>query len=286
MIRPGLINLDFADVRSVMDEMGKAMMGTGEATTEEFPEARAKAAAQAAIANPLLDEVSLSTAKGVLINVMGGLDMTLHELSEASDTIKACVDGDANIHVGSAIDEAMEGRIRVSVVATGIDAVDVDVSNPVPRRSMAEPMQPARRQSDAPELEHGFAEAPAPFGHAPPQPRGGGARARSGTAPPGTTACRPRPTIPPRRRRATSPRPRPRRHVPPTSATNPTPTRASAPSRRASWPPARPAREAARSWPAPGVRSAARPSAPPPPPPWPRARWSAVCAGSTASSDG
>ena len=176
MIRPGLINLDFADVRSVMDEMGKAMMGTGEATTEEFPEARAKAAAQAAIANPLLDEVSLSSAKGVLINVMGGLDMTLHELSEASDTIKACVDGDANIHVGSAIDEEMEGRIRVSVVATGIDAVDVDVSNPVPRRSLAEPMQPARRQTDARVPEHGLAEAPAPFAHAPPQPRGEDAR--------------------------------------------------------------------------------------------------------------
>ena len=201
MIKPGLMNLDFADVRSVMEEMGKAMMGTGEATTEEFPEGRAKAAAQAAIANPLLDEVSLSSAKGVLINVMGGLDMTLFDLDEATNTIKSCVDSDANILVGSALDEEMEGRIRVSVVATGIDAEEMEGAQPAVHRPIGErPQRPARRESDAPEretsLQAAFAEAPAPFEHAPPQPRGGlrddrdrsEAEGRRRPAPPGLRA--------------------------------------------------------------------------------------------------
>ena len=146
MVKPGLINLDFADVRSVMDEMGKAMMGTGEATTEEFPDARARTAAQAAIANPLLDEMSLKSAKGVLINVTGGPDMKLMELDEAANTIRENVDGDANIIVGSTIDPEMEGRMRVSVVATGIDASEVEVAQPMPRRKLAEPIRPAARR--------------------------------------------------------------------------------------------------------------------------------------------
>ena len=150
MVKPGLINLDFADVRSVMDEMGKAMMGTGEATTEEFPEARAKTAAQAAIANPLLDEMSLKSAKGVLINVTGGYDMTLFELDEAANTIRESVDGDANIIVGSTLDEEMQGRMRVSVVATGIDAADVEVATPMPRRKLSEPIMPSRAESRQP----------------------------------------------------------------------------------------------------------------------------------------
>ena len=118
MVMPGLINLDFADVRSVMTEMGKAMMGTGEAGGED----RALMAAQNAIANPLLDEVSLKGAKAVLVNVTGGLDMTLLEVDEAANAISSEVDPDANIIFGAAFDPALEGRIRVSVVATGMDA--------------------------------------------------------------------------------------------------------------------------------------------------------------------
>ncbi len=117
MVMPGLINLDFADVRSVMTEMGKAMMGTGEAGGED----RALNAAQNAIANPLLDEVSLKGAKAVLVNVTGGLDMTLLEVDEAANAISSEVDPDANIIFGAAFDPGLEGRIRVSVVATGMD---------------------------------------------------------------------------------------------------------------------------------------------------------------------
>ncbi len=115
---PGLINLDFADVRSVMSEMGKAMMGTGEAEGAN----RAKDAANAAIANPLLDEVSLRGAKGVIINITGGMDVTLFEIDEAANHIREMVDPDANVFFGSALNPEMNGRIRVSVVATGIDS--------------------------------------------------------------------------------------------------------------------------------------------------------------------
>jgi cell division protein FtsZ len=139
MVRPGLINLDFADVRAVMDEMGKAMMGTGEASGEN----RAVQAAEKAIANPLLDEISLNGAKGVLINITGGFDLTLFELDEAANIIREKVDPDANIIVGSTMDPTMEGRIRVSVVATGID-VNQSRAEPALRRSMAEPLKPAQ----------------------------------------------------------------------------------------------------------------------------------------------
>jgi len=118
MVRPGLINLDFADVRAIMDEMGKAMMGTGEAEGED----RAIQASEKAIANPLLDEISLRGAKGVLINITGGYDLTLFELDEAANRIREEVDPDANIIVGSTLDTDLEGKMRVSVVATGIDA--------------------------------------------------------------------------------------------------------------------------------------------------------------------
>jgi len=134
MVRPGLINLDFADVRAVMDEMGKAMMGTGEASGEN----RAVQAAEKAIANPLLDEISLNGAKGVLINITGGYDLTLFEMDEAAEKIREKVDPDANIIVGSTLDPSMEGSIRVSVVATGIDASAAEL--PVPRRGMKEPL--------------------------------------------------------------------------------------------------------------------------------------------------
>jgi cell division protein FtsZ len=118
MVMPGLINLDFADVRSVMSEMGKAMMGTGEASGDS----RAIEAAQQAIANPLLDGVSLNGAKGVIVSITGGEDMRLLEVDEAANHIRELVDDDANIIWGSAFNNDLEGKIRVSVVATGIEA--------------------------------------------------------------------------------------------------------------------------------------------------------------------
>ena len=118
MIMPGLINLDFADIRTVMSEMGKAMMGTGEASGES----RAIESAESAIANPLLDDVSMRGARGVLINITGGPDMTLFEVDEAANRIREEVDADANIIFGSTFDEKLEGTMRVSIVATGIDA--------------------------------------------------------------------------------------------------------------------------------------------------------------------
>jgi len=119
MIMPGLINLDFADIRTVMSEMGKAMMGTGEATGEK----RAMEAAEAAINNPLLEDISMKGARGVLINITGGMDMTLFEVDEAANRIRDEVDPDANIIFGSTFDEKLQGKMRVSVVATGIDAL-------------------------------------------------------------------------------------------------------------------------------------------------------------------
>ena len=146
MVRPGLINLDFADVRAVMDEMGKAMMGTGEADGED----RATQASEKAIANPLLDEISLRGAKGVLINITGGHDLTLFELDEAANRIREEVDPEANIIVGSTLDTTMDGKMRVSVVATGIDASEVRNELPVPRRSLAEPLRQKVAAEEAP----------------------------------------------------------------------------------------------------------------------------------------
>ena len=117
MVKDGLINLDFADVRSVMREMGKAMMGTGEASGDK----RAVEAAEAAISNPLLDDVSMRGAQGLLISITGGKDMTLFEVDEAASRVREEVDPDANIIFGATFDERLEGTIRVSVVATGID---------------------------------------------------------------------------------------------------------------------------------------------------------------------
>ncbi|WP_339749141.1 cell division protein FtsZ [uncultured Maricaulis sp.] len=142
MVMPGLINLDFADVRSVMNEMGKAMMGTGEASGEK----RAIEAAQAAISNPLLDDVSMRGATGVLINITGGYDMTLYEVDEAANEIRSEVDPEANIIVGSTFDETMEGSMRVSVVATGIDA---EVAVVDPRARLRGAAQQDRAPSDA-----------------------------------------------------------------------------------------------------------------------------------------
>jgi cell division protein FtsZ len=117
MVMPGLINLDFADIRAVMGEMGKAMMGTGEAEGDR----RAIDAAEAAISNPLLEDVSMKGARGVLINITGGPDMTLFEVDEAANRIREEVDPEANIIFGSTFDEKLAGRMRISVVATGID---------------------------------------------------------------------------------------------------------------------------------------------------------------------
>ncbi len=126
IVMPGLINLDFADSKSVISEMGKAMMGTGEAEGED----RAQKAADMAISNPLLDDVTMKGAKGVLINITGGPDLMLFEVEQAANRIRAEVDPDANIIFGNTILDEMEGRIRVSVVATGIDADQMALPDP------------------------------------------------------------------------------------------------------------------------------------------------------------
>jgi len=133
MVQPGLINLDFADVKTVMAEMGKAMMGTGEAEGEK----RALDAAEAAISNPLLDDVSMRGARGVLINISGGMDLTLYEVDEAANRIREEVDPEANIIVGSALDDALNGRMRVSVVATGIEVDAMQTRPPVLKPRLA-----------------------------------------------------------------------------------------------------------------------------------------------------
>jgi cell division protein FtsZ len=159
MVRPGLINLDFADVRAVMDEMGKAMMGTGEAEGED----RAVQAAEKAIANPLLDEISLRGAKGVLINITGGYDLTLFELDEAANRIREEVDPDANIIVGSTLDPDMNSVMRVSVVATGIDASESVLDIPTPRRNTFAAAAPVAQEEAAPTQPAIAAEAPSLF---------------------------------------------------------------------------------------------------------------------------
>lgn len=147
MVKEGLINLDFADVRAVMREMGKAMMGTGEASGDK----RALTAAEAAIANPLIDDSSMKGAKGLLISITGGKDLTLFEVDEAATRIREEVDQDANIIVGATFDEALDGLIRVSVVATGIEqaaiarnsqATSAPVANAAPQVQQA-PAAPA-----------------------------------------------------------------------------------------------------------------------------------------------
>jgi cell division protein FtsZ len=147
MVMPGLINLDFADVRTVMSEMGKAMMGTGEADGET----RARDAAAAAISNPLLEEASLKGAKGVIINVTGGMDMTLYEVDEAVNMVRDQVDPDALIVFGSAFNQELEGRLRVSVVATGIEGGSSNMQMPMPRRDRIE--TPSVSERPAPKAE-------------------------------------------------------------------------------------------------------------------------------------
>ena len=146
MVKEGLINLDFADVRSIMSEMGKAMMGTGEATGDR----RAVLAAEAAIANPLLDETSMKGARGLLISITGGNDLTLYEVDEAASRIRQEVDEEANIILGATFDSALDGVVRVSVVATGIDQATISQMEPVavqPRSREAPRMRAPRARS-------------------------------------------------------------------------------------------------------------------------------------------
>ncbi len=154
MVVPGLINLDFNDVRTVMDEMGKAMMGTGEATGDR----RAIEAAESAINNPLLDDVSLKGAKGVLINITGGRDLTLYEVDEAASLIRGQVDEDANIIVGSALDPDLDGIVRVSVVATGVESEYRTVAKPVRQREVEAVVEDEYEIEDEFEIEDEYVE--------------------------------------------------------------------------------------------------------------------------------
>src|SRR5579871_6481539 len=168
MMAPGLVNLDFADIRTVMAEMGKAMMGTGEAEGEN----RAIRAAEAAISNPLLEDTSMNGARGLLINITGGDDLTLFEVDQAANRIREEVDEEANIIFGSAIDESLSGRIRVSVVATGIDSPAqsqgerprlVAVNGGAMPLPIPLPMHAAMAASAAIAMPAGAAPAPAPM---------------------------------------------------------------------------------------------------------------------------
>ncbi|RFB79606.1 cell division protein FtsZ [Methylovirgula sp. 4M-Z18] len=161
MVKEGLINLDFADVRAIMREMGKAMMGTGEASGEK----RAIAAAEAAIANPLLDETSMRGARGLLISITGGNDLTLYEVDEAASRIRQEVDENANIILGATFDESLEGIVRVSVVATGIDQPEGSIGTNGAEQRIAELAERLRIQSAA-----GRVNEPAPVRAAAPQP--------------------------------------------------------------------------------------------------------------------
>ena len=150
MVKEGLINLDFADVRAVMREMGKAMMGTGEASGEK----RALSAAEAAISNPLIDDASMKGARGLLISITGGKDLTLYEVDEAATRIREEVDQDANIIVGATFDEGLEGIIRVSVVATGIDQASLQRPATAPEARIAELTQKLRADQLRAEHQH------------------------------------------------------------------------------------------------------------------------------------
>ena len=171
MVKEGLINLDFADVRSIMGEMGKAMMGTGEATGER----RAVMAAEAAIANPLLDETSMKGARGLLISITGGNDLTLYEVDEAASRIRQEVDEEANIILGATFDSALDGVIRVSVVATGIDQATINQIEPVGVAAARRSGRPRARRSAAPVADRDCAGR---AGRADAARRRGGARRR------------------------------------------------------------------------------------------------------------
>jgi cell division protein FtsZ len=202
MILPGLINLDFADVRTVMTEMGKAMMGTGEASGDD----RALMAAQNAIQNPLLDEISLKGAKAVLVNVTGGLDMTLLEVDEAANVISDQVDPEANIIFGAAFDPSLDGKIRVSVVATGMDGAAIAAIEP--QRTLntrAEPLIAPKTMEPAPvETQVAAYEEPEIVA---PEPVAASSAYASRTCRWSRRCVSSRPSLSPRRPRRRSPRP-------------------------------------------------------------------------------
>jgi len=156
MVKEGLINLDFADVRAVMRGMGKAMMGTGEASGED----RARHAAEAAIANPLLDDVSMHGARGLLISITGGPDLTLYEVDEAASRVREEIDSDANIILGATFDPDMTGTIRVSVVATGTDATMVQALEPMKANPTRQPIQASALRQAVQERQPVVAAAP------------------------------------------------------------------------------------------------------------------------------
>src|SRR3954454_5898799 len=194
MVLPGLINLDFADIRSVMTEMGQAMMGTGEASGER----RALEAAEAAISNPLLNDVAMKGARGVLINITGGVDMTLFEIDEAANRIRDEVDPDANIIFGSTFDPTLDGRMRVSMVATGIDAeavkqhriTQIDLRN-APGRTRQAPAIPGVASGPSARAGAVAQPAPVPPGRIPPAPVLSGLRpAQPAALPEGVSASR------------------------------------------------------------------------------------------------
>ena len=203
MVKEGLINLDFADVRSVMQEMGKAMMGTGEASGEK----RAMNAAEAAIANPLLDETNMAGAQGLLISITGGRDMTLFELDEAATRIREEVDESANIIMGATFDDSLEGIIRVSVVATGIDTVPVartatqgsSISDNSKREAAERMRTAAQAKVQTPAAEGSPVEEPAPQEARQPSQEGAAPSATAGTlrvTAPATPAAQPRAEAP------------------------------------------------------------------------------------------
>ena len=197
MVKEGLINLDFADVRSVMQEMGKAMMGTGEASGEK----RAMNAAEAAIANPLLDETNMAGAQGLLISITGGRDMTLFELDEAATRIREEVDESANIIMGATFDDSLEGIIRVSVVATGIDTVPVartatqgsSISDNSKREAAERMRTAAQAKVQTPAAEGSPVEEPAPQEARQPSQEGAAPSATAGPLRVTTPAARPPP---------------------------------------------------------------------------------------------
>ncbi|MEZ7135230.1 cell division protein FtsZ [Komagataeibacter sp. SM21] len=180
MMAPGLVNLDFADIRTIMAEMGKAMMGTGEAEGEN----RAIAAAEDAISNPLLEDTSMAGAQGLLINITGGEDLTLFEVDQAANRIREEVAEDANIIFGSAIDTSLNGRIRVSVVATGID-------NPPSRATTQPPQQPEAAAAPQAAPAAGQQQAGAPTAAAPAQPATPAPAAPAAAQPAAATAQQP-----------------------------------------------------------------------------------------------
>ena len=248
MVVPGLVNLDFADIRTVMSEMGKAMMGTGEAEGDN----RSVRAAEAAISNPLLEDTNMAGARGLLINITGGEDMTLFEVDQAANRIREEVDEEANIIFGSAIDSSLNGRIRVSVVATGIDSAprsSIGRSSNSPRAtsawscrcrprplrpSMAETMLQATGTGGAHAASAGFNPAFSPA--APQWTAGAGARLRRPSRPPSSTARRRCPTMTPATPTLRTPSTLPQRPAEPARAV-----------RRARLPPGRGARLGARA---------------------------------------